>query len=164
MPSGASGFAEAMGKGLPSGLAPPPVCLIGARMACSPIARTYIRGMMNTIHNAGYLVPKATDEPIVRRRFWDKIRSTLGRIPFTEQAIAAFYSATDRKTPPHVKAMLFAALAYFVLPIDVIPDFIAALGFTDDATVILATISALAPYVTEAHYQRARAFLAKDGS
>ncbi len=119
---------------------------------------------MNTIHNAGYLVPKATDEPIVRRRFWDKIRRTLGRIPFTEQAIAAFYSATDRKTPPHVKAMLFAALAYFVLPIDMIPDFIAALGFTDDATVILATISALAPYVTEAHHQRARAFLAKEGS
>ena len=108
-------------------------------------------------------MPVAGQEEVVRRRFWGKVRSTLGKIPFTEQAVASFYCATDAKTPPHVKAILFAALAYFVLPIDMVPDFIAGLGFSDDATVMFAALSALSPYLTETHFQRARAFLDKEG-
>ena len=118
--------------------------------------------MINDVHTVGVLVPVAGQERIVRRRFWAKVRSTLGRIPFTEQAVAAFYCATDGNTPPHAKAILFAALAYFVLPIDMIPDFVAGLGFTDDAAVIFAALSTLSPYLTEAHYERARAFLGKE--
>lgn len=119
--------------------------------------------MINSLHSAGALVPVASQERFVRRRFWAKLRSTLGRIPFAEQAVAAFYCATDGRTPAHAKAVLFAALAYFVLPVDMIPDFIAGLGFTDDATVLLAAMSSIAPYITETHRTRARAFLAKEG-
>ena len=118
--------------------------------------------MIDKAHIAGALVPAAGQERIVRRRFWNKVRSTLGRIPFTEQAVAAFYCATDGRTPVHVKAVLFAALAYFVLPVDMIPDFAAAIGFTDDASVLFAAMSALSTYVTEAHLGRARSFLEKD--
>jgi uncharacterized membrane protein YkvA (DUF1232 family) len=120
--------------------------------------------MSDKVHIAGALVPAAGQERIVHRRFWDKVRRTLGKIPFTEQAVAAFYCATDGKTPAHVKAVLFAALAYFVLPVDMIPDFAAGLGFTDDAAVLFAAMSSLAPYVTETHFERARSFLAKDAS
>ena len=119
--------------------------------------------MINDVHSAGVLVPVNGQERIVRRRFWSKVRSTLGKIPFTEQAVAAFYCATDGKTPAHAKAILFAALAYFVLPLDMIPDFVVGLGFTDDAAVLFAALSALAPYVTETHLERARAFLDKEG-
>jgi uncharacterized membrane protein YkvA (DUF1232 family) len=115
--------------------------------------------MITDMHNAGALVPVAGQERLVRRRFWDKVRGTLGKIPFTEHAVAAYYCATDAKTPPHAKAILFAALAYFVLPIDMIPDFIAGIGFTDDATVIFAALSALSPHISEAHFARARGFL-----
>lgn len=118
--------------------------------------------MIDKVHIAGALVPTAGQERIVRRRFWNKVRNTLGKIPFSEQAVAAFYCATDGQTPARVKAVLFAALAYFVLPVDMIPDFAAGLGFTDDATVLFAAMSALAPYVTETHFERARRFLAKD--
>jgi uncharacterized membrane protein YkvA (DUF1232 family) len=117
--------------------------------------------MINSVHTAGVLVPVAGQERMVRRRFWGKVRSTLGKIPFTEQVVAAFYCATDAKTPPHAKAVLFAALAYFVLPIDMIPDFVAGLGFTDDAAVLFAAMSTLAPYITDTHAARARAFLDK---
>jgi uncharacterized membrane protein YkvA (DUF1232 family) len=115
--------------------------------------------MITNVHSAGALVPVAGQERLVRRRFWDKVRGTLGKIPFTEQAVAAFFCATDAKTPPHAKAILFAALAYFVLPIDMIPDFIAGIGFTDDATVLLAALSTLSPYISDAHHARARGFL-----
>jgi uncharacterized membrane protein YkvA (DUF1232 family) len=118
--------------------------------------------MINKMHIAGALVPAAGQERIVRRRFWDKVRRTLGKVPFTEEAVAVFYCATDKQTPAHVKAVLFAALAYFILPVDMIPDLAAGLGFTDDAAVLFAAMSSLAPYVTETHFERARGFLAKD--
>jgi uncharacterized membrane protein YkvA (DUF1232 family) len=43
-----------------------------------------------------------------------------------------------------------------------IPDLAVGLGFTDDAAVLFAAMSSLAPYVTETHFERARGFLAKD--
>ncbi len=109
---------------------------------------------------AGALVAQAAipadRDRYVRRRFWDKIRRTLGRVPFLEDAIAAFYCATDRATPAAAKATLFAALAYFILPVDTIPDFLAALGYTDDLAVLLAAIRAVVQHITPEHRARAR--------
>src|ERR1700738_436404 len=79
-----------------------------------------------------------TDEKLVRDGFWQKARKTLGRVPFTEDAVAAFHCATDNATPLALRVTLFGALAYFVMPFDIIPDFIAGLGYTDDAAVLLA--------------------------
>ena len=56
------------------------------------------------------------NEATVRRGFWEKARRTLGRVPFTEDAVAAFYCATDSATPLAIRATLLGALAYFVLP------------------------------------------------
>ena len=39
-----------------------------------------------------------SDEQIVQQGFWTKARQTLGRIPFSEDAVAAFYCATDSAT------------------------------------------------------------------
>jgi uncharacterized membrane protein YkvA (DUF1232 family) len=55
-----------------------------------------------------------------------------------------------------VKAVLLAALAYFVLPVDVIPDFVAGIGFTDDAAVLALALSLVAGNITDAHRRRAR--------
>lgn len=100
------------------------------------------------------------DERYVRRRFWDKVKRTLGRVPFLEDAIAAYFCAVDEASPPYVRATLLGALAYFILPIDAIPDLIAALGFTDDLAVLLAAIRAVGSNITEAHRARARAVVA----
>ncbi len=102
------------------------------------------------------------DEKLVRERFWDKLRKTLGRIPFIEDAVAAYYCAMDHKTPLYVRAVLMGALAYFIVPSDVIPDFIAGLGFTDDAAVMAAAIGAVRSALTPAHFEKARAFLKKE--
>lgn len=103
----------------------------------------------------------AADEARVRRGFWQKARSTLGKVPFTEDAVAAFYCATDRATPLPIRATLFGALAYFVLPIDAIPDFLLGLGFTDDAAILVAAFTAARMHITEAHREKARAWLLK---
>ena len=110
-------------------------------------------------YDAGKLV---ADEKFVRERFWDKLRKTLGRIPFIEDAVAAYYCAMDGKTPLYVRAVLMGALAYFILPSDVIPDFIVGFGFTDDAAVMAAAIGAVRSALTPAHFDKARAFLEKE--
>lgn len=103
------------------------------------------------------------DVALVNQGFWDKLRKTLGRVPFIEDALAAYYCATDGKTPIYVKAVLMGALAYFIIPYDVIPDFIPGLGFTDDAAILATAISAVRSALRPEHFDAARAFLKKEG-
>jgi len=103
---------------------------------------------------------KPGDERLVRERFLEKARRTIGRVPFLEEACAAYYCALDAKTPPHVKAVLIGALAYFIMPIDVVPDFIAMLGYTDDAAVFWAAWRTVAAHVDDGHRARARHLVA----
>ena len=102
------------------------------------------------------------DEQTVRRGFWDKVRRTLGHVPFLDDAIAAYFCALDGQTPTHVRAVLLGALAYFVIPGDVIPDLLPGLGFTDDAAVLAAAIRSIAPAITERHRRQARAALTQE--
>ncbi len=102
------------------------------------------------------------DEARVRSGFWAKARKTFGRLPFSEDAVAAFYCASDSKTPLAVRAALFGALAYFVLPIDFIPDMSPGLGYTDDAAVIMGAIKAVQMYITPEHRRLARTWLLKE--
>ncbi len=100
-----------------------------------------------------------TDETYVRDNFLAKVKRTLGRVRFVEDAVAAYHCALDPKTPAHVKAIIVAALAYFIMPVDAVPDFIAVLGYTDDATVFYLAWRKVAEYVSDEHRRRARAFL-----
>lgn len=97
------------------------------------------------------------DQARVERGFWTKLRKYIRHVPFVQDAVAAYYCAMDGGTPLHVKAVLFGALAYFVLPIDIVPDIIAWVGFTDDAAVLYAAIRTVAPHIRESHHVQARA-------
>jgi uncharacterized membrane protein YkvA (DUF1232 family) len=99
------------------------------------------------------------DERRVRAGFWPKLRRVVRRIPFTDDLLAAYYCATDRQTPTYVKAVLMGAVAYFVLPADMVPDFIAGLGFTDDAGVLLTAVRAVGGEIKPRHRDQAEAAL-----
>lgn len=98
----------------------------------------------------------------VRRKFWSTFRRAARFIPFSEELVAAYYCALDPATPHRVRAILLGALAYFILPFDAVPDIIAGLGFTDDVTVLVATISLVRAHISEKHRAKARAALAED--
>ncbi len=103
----------------------------------------------------------AADEQDVGRGFWLKVGRLAGRLPFAEDLIAAHYCAFDRQTPLKVKAILLGALAYFVLPDDIIPDFLPVIGYTDDAAVLAAAIKLVASHITPEHRQAAQRLLAR---
>lgn len=97
----------------------------------------------------------AQDERVVERGFWKKLLALAGRIPFADDAAAAYFCAMDPATPTRVRGVLLAALAYFVAPIDAIPDFVAGLGFTDDAAVLAMAIGLVSRHITPEHMARA---------
>jgi len=99
------------------------------------------------------------DQARVESDFWAKLRRNLRRIPFLDDAVAAYYCAMDSRTPVQVRAVLFGALAYFVLPLDLFPDMIVGLGFTDDAAVLYAAIRTVMPHIRDNHRASARAAL-----
>ncbi len=101
------------------------------------------------------------DEEKFRRRFWRKTRKLAARLPFAEDLIAAHYCAFDRETPTHVKAALVGALAYFVLPADLIPDVLPLIGYTDDAAMLAAAIKLVASHITPDHREAARRALTR---
>jgi uncharacterized membrane protein YkvA (DUF1232 family) len=99
-------------------------------------------------------------EARVRRGFWNTMRRAARRIPFAEDVVAGYYAAIDRSTPVRVRAILLGALAYFILPADTIPDFVVGLGFTDDAAVLLAALTAVRTHIRPAHRAAAKSALA----
>ena len=101
------------------------------------------------------------DEAAVRAGFWKKARRVAAGLPFAEDLLAAYYCAFDRDTPMSVKGTLLAALAYFVLPIDFMPDVMPILGFTDDAAVLATAIRMVASHVRPEHRAAARGAIAR---
>ena len=101
------------------------------------------------------------DDRALRRSFWRKAHRVAAHIPFAEDLLAAYYCAFDRDTPLPVKATLVGALAYFLLPVDAIPDVLPVIGFTDDAVVLATAIRLVASHIHPAHREAARNALAK---
>ena len=103
---------------------------------------------------------KLGGESEVREKFWRTAKKAARQIPFMDEVVAAYYCAMDRDTPLRAKGILLAALGYFVLPVDLIPDFIFGLGFTDDIAVLTAAITAVSAHITPAHRKAAKEAIA----
>jgi uncharacterized membrane protein YkvA (DUF1232 family) len=101
------------------------------------------------------------DESALRRSFWRKLGRVVAQLPFAEDLVAAYYCAFDRDTPVQVKTMLIGAIAYFVLPMDAIPDVLPVIGFTDDAAVLATAIKLVANHMRPAHREAAKIKLAE---
>ncbi|MDH3230899.1 MAG: YkvA family protein [Alphaproteobacteria bacterium] len=95
------------------------------------------------------------NEARVQGGFWRKLRRYARRIPFAEEAVAAWYCTRDPQTPGHIRAAALAALAYFVIPTDALPDFLPTLGFADDAAMFWAVWQMIRKHVTDEHRGKA---------
>ncbi|MBR0554134.1 DUF1232 domain-containing protein [Ciceribacter sp. L1K23] len=98
----------------------------------------------------------------VRAKFWPTLKRAFRQIPFGRDLVAAFFCATDPQTPLRVRGILLAALGYFVLPLDVVPDVFALVGFTDDIAVLTTAIALIRGHMTAQHYTAADRALAEE--
>ncbi len=96
-----------------------------------------------------------------QREFWHKAQRVAAGLPFAEDVLTAHYCAFDRHTPFHVKAAMVGAIAYFLLPDDLIPDSIPAIAYADDAAVLAAAIKYFSSHIRPEHREAARRTLAR---
>lgn len=90
--------------------------------------------------------------------FWQKLgqRARAAGRATLEKALFLYYAAQDDNTPKWAKRVIYAALGYFIFPLDAIPDLAPLIGYTDDVGVMVAALATVAFYVTPEVKTRAR--------
>lgn len=80
----------------------------------------------------------------------DKISKTFKKagLKVIYYVLLLYYVLMDENTPFQQKMLIIGALGYFILPVDMIPDFIPAAGFADDAAAIVACLKTVSDNVT----------------
>jgi uncharacterized membrane protein YkvA (DUF1232 family) len=74
----------------------------------------------------------------VLREFWDTLTTFL-------RLVRAYARGDYRQIPWETVTLVVAAVLYFLMPIDVIPDVLIGLGFVDDAAVIAWVMKTVGP-------------------
>jgi uncharacterized membrane protein YkvA (DUF1232 family) len=72
-------------------------------------------------------------------------------------ALILFYCLQDHDTPKWAKGVIVGALAYLILPVDLIPDVIPGIGYGDDWGAIAAALATVTAYVKDVHKAKAAA-------
>jgi len=94
---------------------------------------------------------------------WNKIKEHYKNIgkKLIKSVIVLYYTLRDDDTPKWARTVILGALGYFILPLDIIPDFIPVVGFTDDFVSITLAISSVMLHIKEEHKEKANKVLEK---
>ncbi len=79
----------------------------------------------------------------VEENLWTKLEKVGKKISFAKDIMALFNYMRDPFVSWHRKAIVVAALVYFISPIDAIPDIAPLVGYLDDLGVITALLKYL---------------------
>lgn len=95
------------------------------------------------------------------KAFFDKIKNFAKKagIKVIYLSLLLFYAFKKESTPAWAKGVILGALGYFILPIDIIPDVIPAVGYTDDLGLLLVAIGSIAFYIDDDIKLKAKAKL-----
>jgi uncharacterized membrane protein YkvA (DUF1232 family) len=97
------------------------------------------------------VMPNAVVDESVLVRLLRRAGRTIAR-----PALECFEMLIDGSTPHQARLTVLAALTYLVLPLDLIPDFIPAAGFTDDMVALTALLGLCTRHVTPVIKDRAQ--------
>ncbi len=91
-------------------------------------------------------------------RLWKKLKKVARKAgrKVVYYVLVLYYVARDPAVPSSLKLKILGALGYFILPIDLIPDAILGLGFTDDLAALVWAIFKMKKYITPEVKQKAR--------
>ncbi len=87
------------------------------------------------------------ESSVIEESLLKKILLTAGRA-IAQPAMEGYELIMDNSTPPQVRVSIIGALTYLIVPVDLIPDFIPASGFSDDLVALTAVISLWQHHIT----------------
>lgn len=84
-------------------------------------------------------------------KFWEKLKyhAQQAGLKAVYSALLLFYAFKRKETPVWARRMILGVLAYFIAPIDAIPDLTPILGFTDDVGVLGFGLVTVACYIND---------------
>ena len=86
--------------------------------------------------NKEVLEAEVLESSVIDETILKKILLRAGRT-IALPALEGFELIMDNSTPPQVRISIMGALTYLIIPVDLIPDFIPATGFSDDLVALL---------------------------
>ncbi|MBL0388248.1 DUF1232 domain-containing protein [Tumebacillus sp. ITR2] len=81
--------------------------------------------------------------------FWEKVKKVAKKVGAKGiyAALLLYFAMLSPNTPMKAKAVIAGALGYFIFPIDLIPDIIPAVGYTDDFGALMSALALVAMYI-----------------
>lgn len=81
---------------------------------------------------------------------WNKIKDVAQKagVKTVYAVLLLYYVATDENVSASDKAKIYGALGYFILPIDLVPDMLPGVGYTDDMAALLWALKAVWDNIT----------------
>lgn len=94
-------------------------------------------------------------------KFWHKLARAFKKagIKVVYAALVLFYSLQDPRISKRDKALIIGALGYFILPLDLLPDFLPAVGFSDDLAALMLAVYKVHKSITPEVKEKAEAKL-----
>ncbi|WP_246041681.1 YkvA family protein [Robertmurraya kyonggiensis] len=94
-------------------------------------------------------------------KFWTKLKKFAVKaghsVVYT--ALLLFYTLQKPDLPKKARVTILAALGYFILPVDLIPDLAVGIGFTDDLGALGVALIQVAMHIDDEVKQKAKAKL-----
>lgn len=89
-------------------------------------------------------------EPLNQQDFWQKLWAFAKRAgrPLIETCLLLYYTSQKETLPRWAKLLIYGALAYFISPIDALPD-VLPLGLTDDLAILSAALATISVYIDD---------------
>ena len=101
------------------------------------------------------LVPVYTEES-----FWEKVKTyaVAAGHDVIENALKLYYCMQDSDTPTWAKTVIIGSLAYFIIPIDAVADFLPG-GYVDDLGALAGAVMSVANHIKDEHTNKAKSTL-----
>ncbi|EGR1564593.1 DUF1232 domain-containing protein [Vibrio alginolyticus] len=111
-----------------------------------------------SVNSASDDVLDQTMQALDEKTFWRKMKASVRKAgeEIAVMGIKSWLAMTDSNTSVRHKAILGGALAYFVLPTDMVPDVLAGVGFTDDMAALTLAANSVGNAITKEHEAQAR--------
>lgn len=89
---------------------------------------------------------------------WNKMASVAKNagVKVIYMSLLLFDTVVSPHTSIMYRSIIFGALGYFILPIDLVPDFLPVIGYTDDIAALAAAISSVSASITPTIRTKAR--------
>ncbi len=104
-------------------------------------------------------IPKEYNEARVRKGFWPKFKRVAAQVPGISEILALYFYLNSDLAPAQHKLSIIATLAYFLIPLDIIPDILGPLGYTDDVFVAMGLIKFIGADIMKPYRAYARKWL-----